>query len=87
LWKIEWEQPARKELHKLDKTAQKRIINYLEQRVLAAPHPRRIGEPLTGSFSGFWRYRIGEYRLICHFEDEKLIVAVIKVAHRRAVYH
>ena len=83
-WKIELTGSAEKELAKLDKSAAKRIINYLRERV--SVDPRATGKALKGDHSGLWRYRIGDYRVICEIYDEMISVLVIRVGHRKEVY-
>ena len=83
-WKIELTGSAEKELAKLDKSAAKRIIKYLRERV--SVDPRATGKALRGDHSGLWRYRIGDYQVICEIYDEKISVLVIRVGHRKEVY-
>ena len=64
-WKIKLDQHAVKQLKKLDRTAQKRIVGFLSDRLLTAKTPRDFGKPLMGKLTGLWRYRVGDYRLIC----------------------
>jgi len=61
------------------------ILRYLRERIATADDPRRFGKPLAGELTGLWRYRVGDYRLVT-FEDDRLIVLVLRVAHRREVY-
>ncbi|NBD31945.1 MAG: type II toxin-antitoxin system mRNA interferase toxin, RelE/StbE family [Cyanobacteria bacterium] len=86
MWKIEWEKKALKDVKKLDKTARKRIVSYLEERVLAEQNPYQIGKPLQGTKLGLWRYRVGNYRIICQIKDKELIVLVVAVGHRKDIY-
>jgi len=58
----------------------------LAQRVALAANPRDFGEALTSTFAGLWRYRIGDYRVICRLEDARLVVLVVRIGHRRDVY-
>jgi len=83
-WKIEFTASAEKELAKLDKSAAKRIIRFLRERVSA--DPRSSGKALKGDHSGLWRYRVGDYRVICEIYDEKISVLVVRVGHRKEVY-
>jgi len=83
-WQIEFDPAAIKQLSKLDKPVQKRIIDFLEHR--AAENPRAHGEATTGNLSGYWKYRIGNYRTVVEIIDQRLVVFVIKVAHRSIVY-
>jgi mRNA interferase RelE/StbE len=85
-WKIEFDPKAAKELKKLDRLAQKRIIDYLKKQIINQENPRIFGKSLTGNKQGLWRYRIGNYRIICQILNEKLIILVIKVGHRKSVY-
>ena len=86
-WTVELSETADRELAKLDPQQRKRILKFLWGRVAALDDPRSIGEALHGSRLGeFWRYRVGDYRLICRIEDDRLIVLVLRVGHRREIY-
>lgn len=85
-WKIEFLQSAAREMRKLDRATQKRILAFLKERVAARPDPRESGKPLRGTLAGLWRYRVGDWRLVCRIEDARVTVLVIRVAHRREVY-
>ena len=86
-WTIEYEAAARKELSKLDKQIARRITGFMRNRVASLKNPRSIGHPLTGSELGeLWRYRVGDYRIICEIQDENIVVLVLRVGHRREVY-
>lgn len=88
-WTINWDDRALKELKelkKLDKQAAIRITNYLDKRVISRNDPRTQGKPLAGDKAGLWRYRIGDYRVICRIEDKNLVVLVLHLGHRRVVY-
>ena len=84
VWKIEITGEAEKELSRIDKPAAKRIIRYLRERV--SVDPRSFGKSLRGDLSGLWRYRVGDYRVICELYDEKVSVLVIRIGHRKDVY-
>jgi mRNA interferase RelE/StbE len=86
MWKIEWDSKALKEAQKLDKNARKKIVEYLENRVLVSQDPYQFGKPLKGDKSGIWRYRVGDYRILCQIENQALIVLVIAVGHRKNIY-
>ena len=86
MWKIEWDSKALKEAKKLDRDARKKIVDYLEKRVLASQNPYQFGKPLKGNKAGIWRYRVGNYRILCQIEDEALIILVIAVGHRKDIY-
>jgi mRNA interferase RelE/StbE len=85
-WTIEFDRRALRDLQQLDHAAQRRILAYLEQRVVSAASPRDLGEALTSTFAGLWRYRVGDYRVICRLEDACLVVLVVRIGHRRDVY-
>ena len=87
VWAIEVSEQARKQLMKLDKPVAKRITSFLRERVAQLDDPRNIGEALKGSTLGeFWKYRVGDYRLICEIQDGKLNILVVKIGNRREVY-
>ena len=85
-WKVEFEPRAFAELGKLDRVAQKRMVRFFQERVAGHPDPREQGKALTGEKAGFWRYRVGDYRAVCFLDDERQIVKVMRVAHRKDVY-
>ena len=85
-WTIEFERDAIRQLNWLDKAVRERILHYLESRVAGVGGPRRFGKPLTGDRAGLWAYRIGAYRAVCLIENERLVVVVASVGHRREVY-
>ena len=85
-WTIKWEEHAFKELKKLDKAAQREILRYFNERIATDKNPRRFGKALTANKSGLWRYRVGDFRMICQIQDHELVVLVLRVAHRRLVY-
>ena len=86
-WRIEFEDAALKELAKLDKPVARRILAFLRERVAVLNDPRSVGEALKGSKLGeFWKYRVGDYRIVAHIEDGALRILVLKVGNRREVY-
>ncbi len=85
-WKVEWDDRARRELRALDDNVQARILSYLRERIASSENPRRFGRSLTGDKAGLWRYRLGDYRLICDINDGDDVVLVLRVAHRGGVY-
>ena len=87
VWRIEFEDAALKELAKLDKPVAKRILAFLRERVAGLEDPRSVGEALKGSRLGdFWKYRVGDYRIVASIQDEALCVLVLKVGNRSGVY-
>ena len=75
-----------KAFKKLDKYTQRMIKGWIEKNLVGEENPRRHGKGLTANRSGQWRYRIGDYRLLCHIDDGKLIILALSVGHRREVY-
>ena len=84
-WRIRFSKEADKALRKFDKQASARILDELEE-VSRLADPRSRGKALVGNLAGLWRYRAGDYRVICDIEDEVLVVLVVGVAHRSSVY-
>jgi mRNA interferase RelE/StbE len=85
-WSIEFDPDARRELEKLDKSVSGRILKFLRERVAALDDPRSIGERLHGPLRQYWKYRVGDYRLICSLKDDRLVVIVVRIGHRREIY-
>jgi mRNA interferase RelE/StbE len=86
-WRIELSLQADRELGKLDPPQKKRILKFLHERLAPLENPRSIGQALRGSELGeFWKYRVGDYRLICKIEDGQLLVLVLRIGHRSDVY-
>jgi mRNA interferase RelE/StbE len=85
-WRIEITRTAEKQITKLDRPAQKSIQRFLRERLTPADNPRQWGRALQGEKRGLWRYRVGDYRLICDIQDEKIIVLVLEVGHRKDIY-
>lgn len=84
-WKVNLSIEAEKQLASLDKTVRKKIAAFID-RLPLYPSPRSIGKPIKGALSGRWRYRAGDYRLICSIRDDVLVIEVIKIGHRSDVY-
>ena len=84
-WRIEFERNARRYFEKLDKPIQKQIENYLD-KLVQLDNPRQRGKGLTASRSGQWRYRVGDYRIICEIQDSVLVVLILEIGHRSNVY-
>lgn len=86
-WKIEFAPEAVRELNKLDGQVSRRILKFLRDRVATVDNPRSIGSALQGAKLGeFWKYRVGDYRMICRIDDEKVLILVLRVGHRKDVY-
>ena len=85
-WRIELTETANKQLAELDKIDARRITKFLRERLAVSNDPRTIGKALSGPLGGLWRYRAGDYRLICEIQDGVLCVLVLKIGNRREVY-
>lgn len=86
-WRINVSASAEKQLAKLDRAVAKRILAFLRERVAPLDDPRVIGEALRGSDLGeFWKYRVGDWRLICEIQDKQILITVLSVGNRREVY-
>ena len=83
---VEFSRKAEKELQKLDKYQAKIIYNWVAKNLDGCKDPRAMGKALTADLQGYWRYEVGNYRLICDIRDDKCVVIVVKVGHRREVY-
>ncbi|MDP9559592.1 MULTISPECIES: type II toxin-antitoxin system RelE family toxin [Rhizobium/Agrobacterium group] len=87
IWTIEYDVLVQKEMRKIDPQTRQRIRAFLQERVAALDNPRQTGAALQGSeFGSFWRYRVGDYRIICDIQDHKLVVLVVEIGHRREIY-
>ena len=78
---------AIKNLKKLDKHTQALILGWIEKNLTNCENPRQHGKCLTANRSGQWRYRIGDYRLICEIEDDKIVILILSIGHRREIYN
>ena len=85
-WTVELLPEAAKELKKLGRAEAGRIVRTLEERIAALDDPRMIGKALVGDHAGYWRWRIGDYRVVARIEDMRVVILVVRVAHRREVY-
>ena len=86
-WTIDYTQTARKQLRKIDQQTARRIVDFMDERVATRKSPRSTGKALTGPALGtYWRYRVGDYRILCDIQDGALRVLVIEVGNRREVY-
>ena len=86
-YEIEFDPEAVKDLKKLDRSIQVRLLAFLRQRVAPLENPRDLGEALTGATLGsYWKYRVGDWRIIFDIQDRRLIVRVLRLGNRRDIY-
>ncbi len=86
-WQIEFDPDALKDLRKLDQPIQIRLVGFLRTRVSSLTNPRDIGEALSGQRLGsYWKYRVGDWHIICDIQDQKILVRVLRIGNRREVY-
>ena len=86
IWKVEWDDRARKELRRLDKKLQSDILKYLRIRIATNKDPRRFGKPLSYDKHGLWRYRIQNARIVCRVYDHEILILVLRVGYRKNIY-
>ena len=85
-WTVEISPFAQKQLKKLDTPVAGRILDWLQERIEGCKNPRHFGEPLKGELAGLWRYRVGDFRVICDIQEKRLVVLALSVGHRRDIY-
>lgn len=85
-WTVEFTPAAERELGKLDRQVARRVGSYLQEVVTSCSDPRQRGKGLTANRTGLWRYRVGDYRLICQLEDARLVVLLVRISHRSEAY-
>lgn len=85
-WIVEFDESAAKEFRKLDKQAQREIQEFINHRIKPSDDPRKFAKPLQHVHAKLWRFRIGNYRLICSIENKKLLILVLKIGHRKEIY-
>jgi len=85
-WTVEVSDFAEKQLRKLDRPVHKRLIDWLDDRIEGGKNPRHFGEPLRGDLADFWRYRVGDFRIICEIQEQRMVVLALAIGHRRKVY-
>jgi mRNA interferase RelE/StbE len=87
VWQIKFDDSAKKDLAKLDKQIAKRITAFMRERVAVLDNLRSLGDALKGSELGeFWKYRVGDYRIIASIEDSAVRILMVKIGNRREVY-
>jgi mRNA interferase RelE/StbE len=85
-WRVDFTDKARQQLRKLHPDVQSRLLRFLRERVASSDDPRMLASRLTGELAAYWRFRVGDYRLLCRVDDGTLTVLVISLGHRKQVY-
>ena len=85
-YRVEYTSKAIKNLRKLDKNTRNLIYAWIDKNLVNCEDPRIHGKGLVGDKSGQWRYRVGDYRIICEIEDEEIVILVLEIGHRREIY-
>lgn len=85
-FRVEFSETAKKELKKIDKYHQKLIIEWIEKNLVGCSNPRQHGKPLVANRKGQWRYRVEDYRILAEIIDDRVVILVLNVGHRREVY-
>lgn len=85
-WEIKYTDIAEDDLKSIGQSAARQITNYLNERIATELDPRRFGRGLKGNLAGYWRYRVGDYRIICEILDQEIVVLVLRAGHRRNIY-
>ncbi len=85
-WDYSFTDEALKNLRKVGAEGKRRIVGYLDSNITGCDNPRQFGKALKGDLGDLWRFRTGQYRIICQIKDEELVVLVVRVGHRRDVY-
>ena len=86
MWQITVRPSVEKSFKKIDIQNRRKILDYLFQKVGTLKDPRSLGKPLTGSFKGLWRYRVGDYRIIVRIVDKELEIVALRIGHRKDIY-
>lgn len=86
VYKVEYSQEARKQLKKLDKQIANTLLSWVDSRLVNSENPRLWGKALTGSHNEKWRYRVGDYRILCVIKDSIVTIEVVSIGHRKEVY-
>lgn len=86
VWQIKFTEKANKSFSKLDKAIQRRVLDKLKE-ISKRENPKDVGKALVGNLSGLWRYRVGDYRVVCSIEQTEIVILVVDIDHRRQVYN
>ncbi len=85
-YKIEFSDIAVKNLRKMDSASRKKVLEYIKDVISKVDNPRLIGKSLVGNLKGLWRYRTGNFRILCQITDQQMLILIVKIAHRKDIY-
>ena len=85
-YKVDYDKKADKQLSKMDKSESGMIYDWIDEHLEGCENPRAYGKPLKGNRKGYWRYRVGDYRIIADIQDNKILILVTEIGHRREIY-
>ena len=85
-WTIEYSDTSWRQLKRMDKDAARRILDYMDKRIAKSSDPRVYGKALSGVLGDLWRYRVGDYRIMCDIQDRHIRILVLQIGHRRDIY-
>jgi len=71
----------------MDKQNARRVVDFMDLRIAVLDDPRQSGKSLKGELGEFWRYRVGDYRIICEIRDDELVILAATIGHRREIYN
>ena len=86
IYELKYEARAVKQIKKLDPATRKLIKSWIEKNLLNTDNPRQHGKGLTGGLSQYWRYRVGDYRILAEINDTEIVIIIVEVGHRREIY-
>ena len=87
MWTLSFTETSLKQIAKLNSSDQHRIFDYLETRIVTSNNPKTLAKPLKGKRRKFWRFRVGDYRIIADILDQQVVIQIVQVGHRREIYH
>lgn len=86
MYQVVFADKALKELKKMDKSISRLILKWVRKNLESCENPRKHGKALVGNHAGSWRYRVGDYRLIADIQDDKIVIMILSVGHRKNIY-
>lgn len=86
-YKVEFTEKAVKQLKKMDRHTSALIVGWIRKNLEGCENPRQHGKGLTADKSGQWRYRVGDYRLLAEIEDDRIVILILSIGHRREIYN